>query len=527
MIFILIVLAYMIGIRIGTYGIFKKLGIAPHKAFIPIVCSNEWQKIIQRPKWWTWMLFIPGVNLFYMASQLTEMSTAFRRYGFFEHVACVLFALFYFPFLGFSKNEKFIGAGGVKPGQPPIKFTIYREWADAIVFAVVAAHIIRTFVFEAYMIPTESMEKTLLVGDFLFVSKFHYGARVPNTPLSIPFFHHTVPAINTNAYLEWIKLPYMKLPGFEKVKRNDMVVFNFPAGDTVTKEFESADPYYDIVRRTMVQYNVDYSSAREMVWQTYHIITRPVDKKENYIKRCVGLPGDKLEVRDGQLFINDAPAYHPENSQMSYLVKTATGNIPDDVIRENHILPTTIQPMDTGLMDVAFTDELALKFRTFPAVNYFQPNIDPKGNGDVFDRIFPNDKTHYQWNVDFFGPILIPKKGSTVQLNDSTFPQYARIIRVYENNTVERRDGKFFINGNETSTYTFKMDYYWLMGDNRHRSQDARFWGFVPEDHVVGKAWFVWMSWDSNADWLHKIRWNRLFRSIHNKWAPDDPKYTE
>lgn len=272
----------MIGIRIGTYGIFKKLGVAPHKAFIPIVCSHEWQRIIQKPKWHTWMLFIPGVNLFYVAGQLTDMSTAFGKHSFWNHFCSVMFAVVYFPWLGFNKNIQWVGVGGVKPGQKPIVRTAAREWADAIVFAVVAATIIRTFVAEAYTIPTSSMEKTLMIGDFLFVSKFHYGARVPNTPLAIPFFHHTVPVLNTKSYTELIKLPYMKLPSFTNVKRNDMVVFNFPAGDTVVLERQN-EVYYDIVRRE----GWDYTN------QNYHVTAPPVDKRENYIKRCVGVTGDK------------------------------------------------------------------------------------------------------------------------------------------------------------------------------------------------------------------------------------------
>jgi len=327
MILLFIIAFYMIGIRIGTYGIFKKMGVAaPWKAFVPVLCSLEWQKIIDRPSWWTWMTFIPGVNLFYIASQLTDMSSAFRRHSFGEHFVAVVFAPFFFPYIGFSANEKYIGPGGVKPGQPPLPRTAVREWADAIVFAVVAATLIRIFVAEAYMIPTPSMEKTLLVGDFLFVSKFHYGARVPNTPLALPFVHHTIPGLNCKSYVEWIKLPYKTLPGFEKVKRNDMVVFNFPAGDTVVLENQGPS-YYDLVRQTAQQYHTSYDTARMMMWSepSIHIAARPVDKRENYIKRCVAVPGDKLQVKDGVLFINDQPAYVPENLYTPYSVMLNDG----------------------------------------------------------------------------------------------------------------------------------------------------------------------------------------------------------
>lgn len=524
MIFFAIVLAYMIGIRIGTYGIFKKLGIEPWKAFVPVVSSKEWQKIIDKPSWWSWMLFIPGVNLFYVASQLTEMSTAFGRYSFFEHFAAVIFSIVYIPYLGFSPNEKFIAPGGVKPGQKPIPRSAFREWADAIVFAVVAATLIRIFVAEAYMIPTESMEKTLMVGDFLFVSKFHYGARIPNTPLAMPFVHHTIPVINTKSYVDWIKLPYKTLPGFQDVKRNDMVVFNFPAGDTVIKEFESEQPYYDVIRQIMAEQRTDYSTARDLVWSNFHVVARPVDKRENYIKRCVAKGGDKLEVKDGLLYINDELAYFGENAQNSFEVSPKGGVLPYDLLRKYDI--TTQTPaIGNGVFDVALTKETAEALAKEPEILSIKRNITAVGDGDPYNRIFPNEPRYYHWNVDQFGPIMVPAKGTTITLNDSIYPQYDRAIRVYEGNTVERKDGKFFINGQETTSYTFKMNYYWLMGDNRHRSQDSRFWGFVPEDHVVGKAWFIWMSYDKNAEFIHKIRWSRLFSSIHNRWAPTEEKY--
>jgi signal peptidase I len=532
MIFLFIVLAYMIGIRIGTYGIFKKLGVEPWKAFVPILCSFEWQRIIKKPRWWTWMLFIPGVNLFYVAGQLSEMSTAFRRHGFWEHFAAVVFAIGYFPYLGFSEKERFIGAGGIKEGQPPLQRSVVREWADAILFAVVAATLIRIFVAEAYMIPTPSMEKTLLVGDFLFVSKFHYGARIPNTPLALPFVHHTIPGLNIKSYVEWIKLPYMKLPGFEKVTRNDMVVFNFPAGDTVVLENQGPS-YYDIVRQVAYYNHVDYNTARNLLWSdpNYHIVARPVDKRENYIKRCVGVAGDKLEVKDGVLFINDQPAYRPENLYTPYTVIFKAGNRPtEDYFAELQIenINNRFPPLPDNHYRLLMTKQTADNLKASGAAAMIEPFAYGKGQlQSPIAEIFPNDTAHYKWNVDNFGPVYIPKKGSTVTLNDSIYPQYERIISVYENNTVERKDGKFIINGKETSTYTFKMDYYWLMGDNRHNSQDARYWGFTPEDHVVGKAWFIWMSTEANADMLHKIRWNRLFTSIHGKWAPHDKKYTE
>ena len=522
----------MLGIRIGTYGIFKKLGIEPWKAFVPVLCSFEWQKIIDRPKWWTWMLFIPGVNLFYIASQLTEMSTAFKRFGFLEHFCSVMFAVVYVPFLGFSPNEKFHAAGGVKKGEKAIARSAVREWADAIVFAIVAATLIRIFVAEAYMIPTPSMEKTLLVGDFLFVSKFHYGARVPNTPIALPFVHHTIPVFNCKSYLEWIKLPYKTLPGFQHVKRNDMVVFNFPAGDTVVIE-NQAPSYYDIIRYTAYSNRVDYATARQMMWSdaNTHIAARPVDKRENYIKRCVAVAGDKLEVRDGVLYINDALAYQPENLYTPYMIVFKDGSgLSADKIQELEMedISNRLGVLPANHFVVLMTKQHVEDLKALDITTSVQPFFYQKDRlQEPIENIFPNDTARYHWNVDNFGPVTLPKKGWTIKLNDSIYKQYERAIHVYESNTVEQRDGKFFINGAEASTYTFKMDYYWMMGDNRHNSQDSRYWGFVPEDHIVGKAWFIWMSYAKDASGLNKIRWSRLFSSIHGRWAPDDKKFTE
>lgn len=531
MVLLFIFLFYMVLIRIGTYGIFKKLGIEPWKAFVPVLCSLEWQKAIDKPKWWTWMLFIPGVNLFYIASQLTEMSTAFRRYGFWEHFAAVMFSFAYIPFLGFSPNERFYAPGGVKPGDKAIPRSAVREWADAIVFAVVAATLIRIFVAEAYMIPTPSMEKTLLVGDFLFVSKFHYGARVPNTPIAMPFVHHTIPVFNTKSYVEWLKLPYKKLPGFENVKRNDMVVFNFPAGDTVVLE-NQAPSYYDIVRNEAIQNRIDYNSGREIVNQKYTVVARPVDKRENYIKRCVGLPGDRLEITDGNLSINGNPAYRPENLYTPYFIVFKEGNDPGPQAQldyEMEDISARFGQLEPYHHIMLLTEANAKKIRELNVTTKMEPFFFPKNEYiDPTGTIFPNRVDLYRWNIDNFGPITIPKKGWTVELNDSIYSQYDRAIRVYEGNDVQRRDGKFFINGTEATSYTFKMDYYWMMGDNRHNSQDSRYWGFVPEDHIVGKAWFIWMNYNGNASsFAEKVRWNRLFSSIHGKWAPDDEKFTK
>ena len=344
-----------------------------------------------------------------------------------------------------------------------------REWFDAIIFAVIAATIIRTFFIEAFTIPTSSMEKSLLVGDFLFVSKVSYGPRTPITPLSFPFAHHTMPVIGGKSYLEWIQLPYFRLPGFSKIKNNDVVVFNYPMEDF-----------------------------------------RPVDKQENYIKRCIGIPGDTLRLIDKLVHINSNPVPLPDHGQYSYVVRTDGSTFNPIVLQEMGI--TEGGMMGEGVFRFFLTRESAAKMKTLANVRQVEEITEPKNT--YSDYIFPFDPK-LAWNVDNFGPLYIPKKGATIKLNMGNLAMYKRAITVYEHNTLTVLNDKITINGKETDTYTFKMDYYFMMGDNRHNSADSRFWGFVPEDHIVGKAVFIWLSWDDNGKFLHKIRWNRLFSFIH------------
>jgi len=528
MIFFLIVLIYAVGIRVGAYKLFEKRGIPGWKAFVPILCSLEWQKLIGKPAWWTAMLFIPGVNLFYWAGQLTRMATAHGRTSFPDHFLAVIAAPIYWPWFAFNDNIKYISPTGLKPGQKPVPKGTIREWADALIFALVAAYLLRMFVFEAYTIPTPSMEKTLLVGDFLFVSKFHYGARIPQTPLALPLLHHSLPYSNTPSYLEWIKLPYMKLPALQQIKRYDMVVFNFPAGDTVALNRQE-ETYYSIVARTALELknSGDQRNPIDVVNEQYGPIkARPVDKRENYIKRCVAVPGDKLQLKDGMLYINDQPAYEPENIYQPYLITLQDNfNVSLSQLAEYDVddyAPYCTKPIQPGQLLLRMTQETVAKFKTFTWVkDIHRFTYPPKFHMVPWEDVFPNNYKYYSWNIDNFGPITIPKKGQVLQLNDSTINQYRRLIEIYEVNKLEEHDGKIFINGKETTEYTCKMDYYWMMGDNRSNSADSRFWGFVPEDHIVGKAWFIWLSLNYKADDIfHKVRWSRIFTNIHNKWAP-------
>jgi signal peptidase I len=351
--------------------------------------------------------------------------------------------------------------------KPEKKKSVMREWVDAILFAVIAATIIRALFIEAFTIPTSSMEKSLMIGDFLFVSKVSYGARIPMTPIAFPFAHHTMPMTdNVKSYMEWLKIPYTRLPGLGKIKNNDIVVFNYPMEDF-----------------------------------------RPVDKREHYIKRCVGLPGDKLEVKGGDLYINDKLADMPEKMQMKYHVRTNGSDFNPKTIREMDITEGG-RISEHGDFELSLTPENRDKMMNFGNVVHVERMKEPKD--EYAEYIFPHHP-HYKWNVDNFGALEIPKEGATVKLDLNNLPLYKRIIEVYENNQLEVKDGRIFINGKESDSYTFKMDYYFMMGDNRHNSADSRFWGFVPNDHIVGKAVFVWLSIDSNASSIFtKVRWNRV-----------------
>ena len=378
--------------------------------------------------------------------------------------------------------------------------TIY-EWVSAIVFAVVAATLIHLFVFQLYVIPTSSMEKSLLIGDYLYVSKVAYGPQVPNTPLSFPFVHHTMPGSQTKkSFSELIKWPYHRLKGFGKVERNDAVVFNFPAGDTVLLE-QQAVTYYDVLRDFQRQFG--NSEGRKKLNENYTVISRPVDKRENYIKRCVGIPGDTILIVDTEVFVNGKPQTELPGKQYVYFVQ-ATSPITQYAIENLGITEWS----GSGLYyNMALTEETAAKLEAMPNVaSVTRYDARYTGSADVF----PHD-SRYPWTQDNFGPLWIPVKGSTIELTVDNLPLYERIITAYEGHTLKTDGEDIFIDGSKADTYTFAMDYYWMMGDNRHNSADSRFWGFVPEDHIVGKASYVWFSRDQQTG---KIRWDRLFKNV-------------
>ena len=348
-----------------------------------------------------------------------------------------------------------------------------RTWVEAIAFAVVAAHILRTFFIEAYTIPTSSMEKSMLIGDFLFVSKLAYGPRVPMTPVAVPLVHHTIPGTKKKSYSEIVKVPYHRMKGLGDIKRNDCVVFNWPAEK----------------------------------------LNRPVDKKENYVKRCVGIAGDKIEIVNGQLMVNDEPQAEPEGmkKQFTYNVKTKGSGLNPKLLYKKFDITEGSRGSNMNEYNLFLTDEALEGLNEFKNVKSITQNIDTTYNSPQY--YFPNNNDHL-WNIDNYGPILIPKKGSSIDLTMENIDLYKDIIEIYEENTLKISENNIYINDSLTSSYKFKMNYYWMMGDNRHNSADSRMWGFLPENHVVGKALFVWMSWDKNGKGLNKIRWDRLFSSV-------------
>lgn len=490
----------------GLAPLFKKAGQASWKAYIPFYNTWVMQEIAERPKHWVFWQFIPVVGWFITPGIFIEFAKVFCRFSFADHFFAALFAPFYFPWLARSKDARFIKAEGVKHHQKPA----WREWVDAAIFAVVAATLIRIFIFEAYVIPSSSMEKTLLINDYLFVSKFSYGPRIPNTPLSVPFVHNYLPGSSAKSYTTLIQLPYIRWFA-SPVKRNDCVVFNFPEGDTVINKegYQSFQPYYSLVRaygRDQVLNNPEFQP----------LAVHPVDKTDNYIKRCIGVAGDSLKIVDGIVYINNEPGYVPPTSATFYFFRTKNNTAVDaDFLREsgirlnmesnspdfgmmsggNYTINLTLPELDI-LKKLSVVDPNSIAKDTYPA-HYTEPGT------------FPFDTVHFKWNRDNFGTFWIPKKGATINLTSENIALYRRAIQVYEKNSlVENPNGSFVINGVATNQYTFKMDYYWMMGDNRHKSQDSRYWGFVPEDHVVGKAAMIWFSYENGP------RWKRFFKII-------------
>lgn len=398
------------------------------------------------------------------------------------------------------------------------------EWLDALIFAVIAVTLINIFLFQNYRIPTPSMEKSLLVGDHLFVSKLAYGPRMPNTPIAFPFTQHTMPLTNGQSWSNLVIWPYKRLTGGGEVKNNDPIVFNFPAGDTVVVD-EQATSYYEIMRRTARDFemrdkytgsvnqskDVYMQMARNQIWDQHEVIFRPVDRRDNYVKRCVGIPGDTITIKAGILFVNGSEVPDNSTQQTTYIIGTNGTSINPKAF-ERLSVSRADQNMLSGsayLMPLTKANaEIISKFTNVSEVSAVLAQA-----GEWAPHIFPHNSA-YKWNEDNFGPLWLPEKGTTVQLDTSNICLYERIIDVYEDNDLKIKDGTIYINGSPVTSYTFKMGYYWMMGDNRHNSADSRYWGYVPDDHIVGKPKFIWLSLDKEATGFKKIRWGRMFMRV-------------
>ena len=440
------------------------------------------------------------------------------------------------PFIVDNYTTRIVPWGWWKKSEKPTVRKVMR-WVDAIVFALVAVYFVHTYFFQNYVIPTSSLEKTLLVGDYLFVSKVNYGPRKPQTPLSMPLTQHTMPILGCKSYIDALQWDYERVAGFEDVEIGDIVVFNYPAGDVATTNPDVIDFHamcyafgkQQLGERYPVDSTMTIAEARE-IYEKYYaagkqifeshsrelgkVINRPVDRRENYVKRCVGLPGNTLQIKDKVIYINGKAQAEPTNAQFCYDVKLRK-SISEAKRRELGISKDDLAAYKSSV------DENGVGQLTLTRANYNRLKKDKNlvesisiVNQDGTDGIYPLNG-HTGWTLDNYGPIWIPKKGESVNLTVDNIAIYERPIVAYEGNRLEVKNGKIYINGKESNSYTFKMDYYWMMGDNRHNSADSRCWGFVPEDHVVGKALFVWLSLDKDQGLFDgKIRWSRMFRSV-------------
>jgi len=524
---LLFFLSYNLLIFVGSQRLFKLAGVDSWKSLIPIYNIVKHLEIINRPKWWVILVFIPVINLLMIPVIWIEFIKRFNHNSKLDRVLVIItlgLYLFYVSYV--SKRTKYVDN---------ISFSNFERSLGSLVFAVVIATIVHNYILQPFVIPTGSLEKTLRVGDFLLVSKFHYGARIPSTVISFPMVHDTIPILKTRSYLKEPQLPYIRIPGFQEIKNNDIVVFNWPA-DTVRKFFVKEKG-----------------------------VIKPRDKKSNYVKRAIGVPGDSLEIKDGIVYLNGQENKLPERAKPLYTYKifskdgvssSKLKNLEIDGFIRKFIIRNLSQEsynsLKANILSISNTNENEYLIYTddqgIPIKKVRELNIDIREiidnerelsltfndankirNSNEFDTIFRSiEKTNYMnsvffpgnkrfnWNNDQLGPIYIPKAGEKIKLTIDDLPLYKKIIRDYENNEVEVVDNNIYINGEISSNYTFKQDYYWMMGDNRYNSEDSRVWGFVPFDHVLGKPVFIWMSIDGLFNGISnwKFRWDRVFTTI-------------
>jgi len=525
-ILIFLIVSYLL-FSLTMMKLFEKAGEQGWKALVPGLNFIIMCKLVGRKSAHAAWLLVPIVNIFIYVGLCVDLVRSFGKYDFWHSALAVVFAPVIFFMIGSSKDDKYLGPTLLAERQyhdkiveaqknnntrelqklirqNPYKKSPGREWAEAIIFAVFAAAFIRMFLIEAYTIPTSSMEGSLKVGDFLFVSKAHYGIRTPKTVLMLPLLHNQVPVIGGESYISKPNLPFYRLPALTDIKRYDPVVFNYPEGDSVFVFPERTWSVHDFRRGAM-------SPQRFMQVKSgqAELAVRPIDKKDHYIKRCIGLPGDSLQIIDHQVYIDGKPAQNPSRMQFLYRVTSPQGPINPDRLDQLGV-NLTESNAQAGIFFLDSTQVQKIKeFGTDISIEFLEQPA-PSQN-----HLFPHDSANFPgWTVDNYGPVYIPKKGASVKISPENIALYKRVIAIYEENDLQVRGGKIFINGQETDTYTFKMDYYWMMGDNRHNSEDSRVWGFVPHDHIVGKPLFIWFS-TKNGNMFNGINWGRIFSSAN------------
>jgi signal peptidase I len=469
---------------LGTWKLYEAAGRKRWEAAIPVYNAIVLMKIIGRPTWWTLLIFIPIINLIMFPVIWVETLRSFgKRSSLDTFLGIATFGLYIF-YVNYTQKLNYVTERSLNPDNKTA------DTISSLLFAIIVATLVHTYILQPYTIPTSSLEKSLLVGDFLFVSKMNYGARVPMTTVALPMVHDSIPLTKSKSYMSWPQLPYFRMPAFQKIQHSDIVVFNWPV-DTVYKFRDNSGRRAD----------------------------KPIDKKSNYVKRCVGIPGDSLQIKDGIVYIDGKVLALPERARPQYSYKIAVdGRTPIDfeyLFKDMNVTDGagfTSDKRDT-LYVAALPETSVERLKNVPGITSVT-RIISKG---IEDGIFPHI---HNWNRDNFGPIYIPQEGKTVAINFMTLPFYSRIITEYEKNKLEVKGSDIYINGIKTKTYTFKQDYFWMMGDNRHNSEDSRYWGYVPEDHIVGKPVFIWMSWDTNGRGFSKIRWERLFTTVGGDGQP-------
>lgn len=510
---IFLIISYVL-LSFSLFLLFPKAGKEGWKGLVPGLNFLTWAEIIGRPAWYPLLLLIPIVNLFIFCGMAVDMVRSFGQYKLVDSSLAVIYSPAIFFKLAKSPSIKYLGPTIVAEreyheklrslqsennqyklkklkAESPFEKSQAREWFESIVFAVFAAGFIRMFLIEAFVIPTPSMEGSLLVGDYLFVSKVHYGMRTPQTVLQVPLLHNRLPIVNRESYIEKPNLPYFRLPAIQTIERGSPIVFNWPVGDSV---YVAADRAYTIgqIRRG------EYTLPNKLP-----LTVRPVDKKDHYIKRAVGMPGDTLRIVDRVIYINGTAQQEPQHVQFAYQVSSTNTRINFKRLDEAGVNLAYCHP-DMGLYYLT-NDQVKLVKSLGPDIKVEPWPMTPR-------PLFPHFDVAKGWSVDNYGPIVIPSKGMTIQLTDENIKTYWRAIQVYEGNDLRIENDKVILNGVASEKYTFRQDYYWAMGDNRHNSEDSRAWGFVPFDHIVGKPLFIWFS-TKNGSAGNGINWNRIFKS--------------